>query len=271
VTDDVIELLRCREASEARAAARVLLAAGLDPQVRRDGDDHVVAVVGAQAEAAAGALGLTEPDIASPGAAEAGDLDEAGDTALAPEPAGDVPGDAVGHGTGDDADDDSIDIDGRGYAAIALARDDDEARLLGSRLLEHGIGFDIAEADDAGFANPMLPAGQARILRVVEDDAPRALALLGVEPPRRTHPEPAAVDTGSGPAVERRRPRPESREVREYFGGRLRLTQRQAVGFVVLYLLALVLVPLAFFYGVRYMLADDIEVEVPTIPTSEVP
>lgn len=266
MNDDHVELLRCREASEARSAARSLLAGGVTPEVHRDGDEHVVATTSADAEAAARILGLAAPDPEVLSALTDEGDDPNRDLAAAAPP-GDVGDD--GGVEDDDLEDGEFEIDERGYAAVALAKDEEEARAFGAQLLEHGIGFDVAVADESGFANPLLPAGEARVLRVVENDAPRAVDLLGVDPPRRVRSDPVAGAPADPVPSERRRPA--TREVHEYLGGRLRLTQRQAVGFVVLYLLALVLVPLAFFYGVRYMLDDDIDVEVPTLPTSEVP
>jgi hypothetical protein len=269
VTDNGVELGRFPDAGEARRVARLLLAAGITPDVRRADDEHVIVVATDEAERAAQVLDLEVEGLArvvAPAPEEAG-VDEAPeepDDELDPLPWL-VPAEEV-----EEADDDTagLEVDADGFVAVALAGAGDEARAVAASLLEHGIGAELANAVDRGFANPIIDDLDTQVVLVLDIDAMRALDVLDAEPPKRLTPPTTAVEAASSdgaegsvlaPMAEEATPPPKVRKPRdetpqEYFGGRLRITRRQLVTGITVYVAALILIPLLFFYLTRWIL-----------------
>lgn len=267
MTADPIALARYTDAPAARAAARQVLAAGITPDVQREGDEHVLRVAPAEAARAAEILGLEAPapsdepldetsdETVDGGAADGGDLPAppaVDGTDSEPEPEADIP-----------------DVDDQGFVVVAVADDEAAGHAMAASLLENGIGVELGGAVDAGYANALMGGADAQVVRVLELDVERALGILGGERPRRLGPPvgtptPAPIDpttdggpelaTEAAPTPGRRIGAEKPREVREYFGGRLRLTKRQLWTGIIVYIAALILIPLSFFYLTRWAL-----------------
>jgi hypothetical protein len=279
VSEGRAELGRYADAAEARDAGRRLLAAGITPEVRRDGESHVLSVAAADLAVAAGVLSLDgmAPTSPTPAGAVVDLAPPPGDptstpappAAAAADPAEEVDPAAVA----------DLVVDERGFVVVLVADDATVARSVATRLLDHGIGCELASAFATGHANPMTTSGDPESVQVLEIDADRALTVLGLDalPARLTAPpSPATTEAGDAPAAvaevppaptARLRRRAEAEEVRSYLGGRVQLTRRQARTMVAVYLAALVLVPLSFFYLTRWILAPD--VEEPELPTQQ--
>jgi hypothetical protein len=278
VSDGRAELARYVDATEVRDAARRLLAVGIAPEVQREGVDHLLVVSASDAEAAAALLAidpstvviddaaagpepLTHPDLASD---EASEQDELADLV----------------------------VDERGFVVVAVVDGPTEARAVAGRLLERGIGSELVSAFDTGHANPMTATGDPEAIQVLEGDLDRALSILDLDevprrlvaPPASTDvpapaPAPAAGADPSGPALPAEAPAPAGRGLRRrteaepkqpYLGGRLMLTRRQMRTMIAVYVAALVLIPLAFFYLTRWVLTPDVE-EIENPIRTEVP
>jgi hypothetical protein len=277
VTADKAELGRYPDAAEARAAARKLLAVGITPEVARDGDEHVLLVDAAAAGAGAATLEIVPPegppprtgdpdadpdDWGRPGTSSGSIFDpppSPGGAAVSPSlPPPPAPVEAI--------ESDGPQVDDQGFVVVAVRPNESAAHEVAATLLEHGIGVELGSAVETGYASPLMGTGDGLVVRVLELDVERALAILGTEPPRRlTQPQPRAeptpdeaatdsVDVAAPPLRPRRGGGEKPEEIREYFGGRLRLTKRQLWTGIIVYLAALILIPLFFFFLTRWAL-----------------
>lgn len=143
----------------------------------------------------------------------------------------------------------------------------DEARAAVTRLLEAGVGADLVrEEHPEESANPLTGSAAAHhLLRVYGVDETRARALLDLpEPAPETAAEqvPAEMGAARGDVTE------SGERVHSWFGGRVRLTTRQAVFMVLGYLVALIVIPLVFFLGTRTLLEEDVETPEIDVTTS---
>lgn len=64
---------------------------------------------------------------------------------------------------------------------VASYEDEAEARLAARRLIEAGVGAEVAEGVEPG--DDEHPAGRVWLVQVLHEDVPRACAALGVAPP----------------------------------------------------------------------------------------
>lgn len=146
--------------------------------------------------------------------------------------------------------------------AVPLAEYMTEADAVASarRLVEHGIGAEVAFVEDAGEANLLTGSAGAHVVMVLPVDAARAREVLGIQAPgadeRSSPPEQASADAA----------------VQSFFGGRVHATSRQFVTMVALYLLALILIPLAVFWATRWLVSPEVDERPPsgqpTLPSS---
>jgi hypothetical protein len=288
-----VEVARVADAGEVRSITRRLLADGIPATVERDGADHVVLVAPHAVEAAAAVLGLDPTAITPPPAAVGASADDEPpglDLSTLPPPPEPEP------------EPEGFEVDLRGFVVVAMTASEPEARTMAGRLLERGIGAEIAPAADAGFADPASDPVDAHIVRVLEGDTDRSIEILGTEPPhRRFEPvgapdeqadedgvevaqpvegdaeavaspaSPASAAASASPAPRRRHTKAEPEEVNSYLGGRVQLTKRQLVIGIIAYVAALVLIPLAFFYMTRWALDPDEPDPVTTLPGATQP
>ncbi len=143
-------------------------------------------------------------------------------------------------------------VDAQGFTVVAVARDDAGARALGSRLLEAGIGSELTPVAGTGWAVPGGPRPEEILVRVLAGDAGRAEQVLG-------HQRPAPPRPPGSPQPEVAEVAEDRDEPRSYLGGRLLLTGRQRVAIIVGYLLALVVLPLVFYWGTRFILDPGVD------------
>lgn len=143
-------------------------------------------------------------------------------------------------------------VDAEGFTVVAVAPDDAEARKVGATLLEAGIGSELTPVAGTGWAVAGGPGLGEILVRVLAEDASRAEEVLG-----RSRPVPP-LPPGAPPPVARVVEGGDDKP-RSYFGGRLLLTRRQRVGVIVGYLVALVVLPLVFYLGTRWILDPGVE------------
>lgn len=184
-----------------------------------------------------------------------------------------------------------------GLVGLAQFPSDDDAHEAARQLLEHGIGCDVAPGAGEGSSVVLVLAGDVKRAKrhlAIEKDAPAVpVAASGPAPDRAgtVGKSGGAGDVdetgGGGPSVAQsteiasgakggtaagaseKTVNADGEKVHQLLGGRIDATTRQIVIAGIIYLVALIAIPLIAFYGTRWAVdagSDDTEPVPITLP-----